>query len=452
VGRSAATDLWLDDAEVSRRHCSIATSGGNSLVRDLGSRNGTLVDGEPVQTAKLKADDEITIGCSVLRYAAEADAAAPCGEGGLTTLHPGESRFLSAKAGAPSARTQRDLKTLLRLSNILHSLRGIARIGFGEYDAAMEEKLEGLLLDMFGASSARVLSSDDENPVVRLACRRRAALLMDHPSERGRNVLAAPIVVRSDVPAAIYLESPRSGKPFDDDDLQFVGAVAEIAAVAWENASFVSWLHEENRRLDPASGNGDLGMLGTSSSFRELRQRIERVAVTDSSVLVLGESGTGKELVSQAIHMQSRRANGPFVAVNCASFAESLIDSEIFGHERGAFRPDLYFRLKVITLRTPPLRERPGDILPLAEHFAREFARRCGRCLIGVSAQARAYLQAHSWPGNVRELKHAIESAVVLGSGEMLLAEDLPEQIRAVTPPDLSDKPPPARRWLCNGL
>ena len=102
--------------------------------------------------------------------------------------------------------------------------------------------------------------------------------------------------------------------------------------------------------------------------------------------------------------------------------------------KRGAFREDLYFRLKVVMLKTPPLRDLPSDIFPLAEHFAKKSALDCRRKLIGVSPEARACLEAYSWPGNVRELRHAIESAVVLGSDEYLLVEDLTEQIQAARP------------------
>ena len=514
IGRSSKCHLWLDDPEVSRHHCIVTTSGGISGIRDLESRNQTLVNGEPVRAAQLRMDDEITIGCSVFRYSAEAEESQRPASFGVTLRRPSDSPFLSAVSdGEPSRNTERELKTLLRLSNILHSLHGIAQFGFGADNGPVQAKLEGLLLDLIPAGRAAVLASDTENETVLQACRERTALLTRHPGDTGRNVLAAPIITRSDVPAAIYLESAEH-KPFDETHLQFIGAVAEIAAVAWDNAMFVGWLEEEKQRLEHAL-EIDCGMLGGSTRMRELQQQIARVAGTDATVLVLGETGTGKELVANAIHRNSRRANSPFVAINCASLAENLLESELFGHERGAFtgavarkrgrmeiadrgtvfldeigelalplqakllrvletrslervggtetirldirivaatnrnledavrqgtfRQDLYFRLRVVTLRTPPLRETAGDIMLLAEHFAKNDARRCERKLIGISPEARAYLLAYSWPGNVRELKHAIESAVVLGSGEMLLAEDLPEQIRACGPPDLHE-------------
>jgi Nif-specific regulatory protein len=219
----------------------------------------------------------------------------------------------------------------------------------------------------------------------------------------------------------------------------------------------------------------------------------------------MGESGTGKELVARAIHDSSGRRSRPFVAVNCAALTETLLESELFGHEKGAFtgaiakkkgkleiadggtvfldeigelapglqakllrvlqerefdrvggtatirldirviaatnrdlavevqrkafREDLYHRLNVVSIRMPPLRERPADILPLAHLFAERAAARCGRRLTGFSSQAEARLLSYSWPGNVRELENAIERAVVLGDTGQILLEDLPETV-----------------------
>jgi len=238
----------------------------------------------------------------------------------------------------------------------------------------------------------------------------------------------------------------------------------------------------------------------------ELQRMIAKAAPSGATVLILGESGTGKELLARAIHRNSPRASGPFVAINCAALSETLLESELFGHEKGAFtgalaqkkgkleaaaggtvfldeigemtqslqakllrvlqerqtervggtqtvkldirvvaatnrdleeevrkktfRQDLYYRLNVVTLMSPPLRERTEDIIPLANHFARRFAERCARPIAGISAEARSYLLSYSWPGNVRELENTMERAVVLGSSEMILPEDLPENIR----------------------
>src|SRR5678816_1551912 len=233
-------------------------------------------------------------------------------------------------------------------------------------------------------------------------------------------------------------------------------------------------------------------MIGASPAMDRVRELIARVAPTDARVLVTGESGTGKELVASAIHAQSPRRDRPFVRVNCAAIPRDLVESEMFGHEKGSFtgatdrrigrfelahtgtlfldevgdlgpeaqakllraieareiervgggkpiridvrivaatnkdlsrcvadgtfREDLYFRLNVIPIVLPPLRDRPGDIPLLAEQFRQRFARKHGMEVVGISANCMAALKRHSWPGNVRELQNVIERAVILCS------------------------------------
>ncbi len=259
-----------------------------------------------------------------------------------------------------------------------------------------------------------------------------------------------------------------------------------------------------NRRL-LAEINLEHDMVGDSPAIRAVFQFISRVAPTDSTVLIAGESGTGKELVARAIHRNSPRAAGAFVAVNCAALTETLLESELFGHEKGAFtgaialkrgklevadggtvfldeisemapglqakllrvleehefervgglrpirvnlrvlaatnrdlteairrgaiRQDLYYRLNVVAITLPALRERRQDILPLASYFAARCARQAHRQVLGISRAAQELLRNYDWPGNVRELENAIERAVVLGSTELILPEDLPEAL-----------------------
>lgn len=261
--------------------------------------------------------------------------------------------------------------------------------------------------------------------------------------------------------------------------------------------------------LSRAVGGGrktQLEMVGSSPAMRRLRECIARVGPTQSTVLLLGESGTGKELAARAIHACSLRSAGPFVAVDCGALPETLLESELFGHVKGAFtgavgdkkglfevasggtlfldevgemslglqakllrtlqerevrpvggtksvpvdvrvvaatnadlerlvregafREDLYFRLSVIPVRIPPLRERGEDIRILAEHFLRTFAAELGKRVCGFQEDALRALETYSWPGNVRELENAIERATVLATGEFITLEDLPEKLR----------------------
>jgi two-component system response regulator HydG len=247
-------------------------------------------------------------------------------------------------------------------------------------------------------------------------------------------------------------------------------------------------------------------MVGGCASMREVYRRVDGVASTNSTILILGESGTGKELVARAIHDRSRRATKPMVTVNCAAIPKELVESELFGHTRGAFttavaaraglfeaanggtlfldeigdlplsaqvtllrtlqsgevkpvgsdtvknvdvrvvaatnvdlkaaiaagtfRQDLFYRLNVIAVRLPPLRERGDDILLLAHHFIQKHAKLAGRPATHLSNEAAMLLQRYEWPGNVRELEHAIEHAVVLSEGEVILPRALPAEVQ----------------------
>ncbi|MES1211074.1 MAG: sigma 54-interacting transcriptional regulator, partial [Acidobacteriota bacterium] len=266
-------------------------------------------------------------------------------------------------------------------------------------------------------------------------------------------------------------------------------------------------LESEARRLEEALGRD---LLGESPRMRETHRLLARIAPTESTVLLRGESGTGKEVAARCLHRGSRRADKPFVALNCATLSETLLESELFGHEKGAFtgavarktgkielahegtlfldevgeippplqarllrvlqerelervggtnpirvdvrilaatnrdlekafrdgtfREDLFYRLNVISLTLPPLRERREDIPLLAGHFAARFADRLGRPSMAFTPEARACLLRHPWPGNVRELANAVERALVLGDGALIQPEDLPETLLEAAP------------------
>ncbi len=288
-------------------------------------------------------------------------------------------------------------------------------------------------------------------------------------------------------------------KPLDIEQLE----------IAIDRAIERRQLGEEVRRLRRQVGESDdehSEMIGESAVMRELFRMIDRVASTPSSVLITGESGTGKELVANALHRRSRRRDNPFVAVNCAALPDSLLESELFGHVKGAFtdaredkeglfvqadggtlmldelgdlpmslqpkllrvleerqirpvggdekididvrimaathrdlearvdagdfREDLYFRLNVIELELPALRERGKDILLLAQHFIEEFSDRSEADIDGLSPEAARALMEYQWPGNVRELRNYIERAVVLARQDQITPEDLPGKVR----------------------
>jgi Nif-specific regulatory protein len=528
VGRQATNDLQLEDNAVSRRHCLFVRTGDNCSVKDLESRNGTFVTGTPVTEHPLLPGDEIRIGGSVFCYQVDANATLvphELNEASTNTreLRFEESLYLSSDEYTilpPSARALHDLRTLLRVSTMLHSFRGLHDTTSATAAEVLRSHLTSLLLDLIPASRAAIFIPGAPpgewapNPqVLARACDEMVVIWLEGRDAAGVSVLAAPLIVRGEVAAVVYLESGETEHRFDEGHLQLLTAVAGMAAVAWENATILGWLQQENDRLQ-SELKLEHGMVGVSDKLRDLQRQIAKVASSNSNVLILGESGTGKELIARALHRSSLRAAGPFVAINCAALTETLLESELFGHERGAFtgaitqkkgklevaeggtvfldeigelspllqakllrvlqeremervggtktiqldirvlaatnrdleeavkrddfRRDLFYRLNVVSLKAPALRERPEDTLPLAEHFAKKYAAECGRKIVGLAPEARAYLQSYSWPGNVRELENAIERAVVLGSADMVLAEDLPEHIRESRPAAVS--------------
>lgn len=325
---------------------------------------------------------------------------------------------------------------------------------------------------------------------------------------------AVPVLIMtafSEVAAAV--EAIKSGaydyltKPLDFEKLKVVlrNVFAHVGLIR-ENATL-------SRSL--AATEAQTGMVGRSESMRALWEMVRTIAPTDATVLITGESGTGKELVAKAVHAASRRARGPFVAVNCAALTESLLASELFGHEKGAFtgadkkheghflkadggtifldeigemplsmqvkllrviqerevlsvggnkavpvdvriiaatnrdlakevaagtfRQDLYYRLNVVTLALPPLRERADDIPLLAQHFMARFADKNNKNIKGFTPGAMDRLVRYAWPGNVRELENVIERASILLLGEHISERELPERFAASQGDALTD-------------
>ena len=522
VGRHASNNLCVEETAVSRRHFVIRRSGPRCTLQDLESRNGTFVNGTPVTEHALEQGDEIRIGGSAFAYVVDPDrvVALPKPDSKTRELRFEDSAYLSSSGRSvlpPSARALHDLRTLLRITTMLHSFQGLLKSKQTLAAEVLRTHLESLLPDMIPATRAGVFipgvppAAWKPNPeVFQRACQERIAVWLDDADRAGLSAMAAPLMVRGEVAAVIYLESTDARQKFDEGHLQLLSAVASMAAVAWENATILGWLQEENERLQ-SELKLDHDMVGASAKMRDLARQMAKVAPSNSTVLILGESGTGKELVARALHRNSLRAAGPFVAINCAALTETLLESELFGHEKGAFtgaitqkkgklelasggtvfldeigelspslqakllrvlqqremervggtvtipldirvlaatnrdiedavkkggfRQDLFYRLNVVSLKAPALRERPDDILPLADHFAKKYAAECGRKITGLAPEAKARLRSYDWPGNVRELENAIERAVVLGSTDTILAEDLPEQILAAPPP-----------------
>jgi transcriptional regulator with GAF, ATPase, and Fis domain len=357
VGRAEECDLVLQDAAVSRRHCELLPAPAGVELADLGSHNGTFVDDQPVGRRLLEHGARIRIGESVFVFfrddgGAAAQALATDLVGRTTLALSADEPALAALAEGATA--GRALEALFALARDLQEA--------AELSAAAERLLAGAA-ELCGADAAAIELDDagDDGPLARRlpderapsgaallaeARARRAAFVAESLAANGAgsasaaaaygSAVAAPLLRRG-APFGAFVLFARAGRPpFDEPRLRFAGGLADVAAPALDALARLERAREESRRLAEELRAG-ARLLGESGPMRDLAAKLARIAVSEATVLLLGESGTGKGVAARALHDASPRAKGPFVAVNCAALPDTLLESELFGHERGAF-------------------------------------------------------------------------------------------------------------------
>jgi two-component system response regulator AtoC len=462
-GRSRGATVVLETEKVSRLHARFRRRGDRIEVEDLESRNGTRINGEKITGIRVLAPgDEITIGPATVF----SGSASPIVR---------RSRIVDADAF--------DLRLAAELDHATRYRHRVALV---------------------------MLRIPDDNVAEALA---RSIRVMDLVGDFGGDQFAlllprlsrdeAEVTLRRLIDEARGLHADiRAGVAIAPDDGHTADELFSRSRAALRQARTGGALVFGAR---PAAADAD-AVVVESPAMRRIYTLVERIADSSLSVLILGETGVGKEIVSEAIHQRSSRRNGPLVKINCASLPENLLESELFGHERGSFtgadrrkigffeaatggtifldeigemqyslqakllrvlerkvvtrvggtdeipvdvrvvaathrdvesevranrfREDLYFRLAGFTLVVPPLRDRPEEIVPMAEHFVRQVAGELNQPPPALTDDARTSLRAHDWPGNVRELKNAIERAVVVQAGDAISADDLPDRVR----------------------
>ncbi|MCU0607502.1 MAG: sigma 54-interacting transcriptional regulator [Candidatus Edwardsbacteria bacterium] len=337
-----------------------------------------------------------------------------------------------------------------------------------------------------------------------------------------RSLLAAPVSYREGAIGALYLDTRLKGGVFSPRRREFLRALAAIIGSVLESGRLVARLQRENRSLRDGREAVLDRIVGASPAVRDLMARVRTAAAVDVRVLMEGETGTGKELAARAIHELSGRSGRTFLALDCGSLPENLLEAELFGSVKGAFtgayadkkglfeaadggtlfldeitsasmgvqarllraieagevrrvgdtavrrvdvrlicatnrdpeveinegrfREDLYYRLNVVRLRVPPLRERSGDILLLAEHYRRLFQRQYRRRGTRFSDAARECLLQYAWPGNIRELEHVVKRAVIMSAGPVITPSDLEIRCDTVPPATIREETDQARR------
>lgn len=543
IGRASSNRIVLEDPKCSREHCEIYFRNSHWIVRDLGSRNGLSIDDRRLEEDhELQFGESIRIGhCSLL----------------FTDQHPRESVSGGDRDGfgdsefeivERQAATQFDNPALQRMKERREGATDLFRMARLMVAPTTVEELCHVVLDglitytgatlggvLLGTNSQSPQTLSDLKPFSLVGCEDSRKLstyltkivledkdaILAHDISKhssfaaqdslrelaAESAICAPIRHGKRLFGVIHLYSWHVSEVMTQSDLEFILAVADQMgdhlSTLLEKQQLQVGLEKSRAQISELKDQleEESELVGNSKELDGVRRSIARVAPTDALVLIRGESGVGKELVARAVHFKSNRKEQPFICVNCAALTESLLESELFGHEKGAFtgaasrragkfeqadggtlfldeigemspeiqakflrvlegqafervgggdaievdvrvvtatnrdleeavregtfRRDLFFRLQVIELNVPALRERPDDIPAIAQHFIRRFASKSGRKVKGFSTPAVRKLQSHPWPGNVRELRNVVERAVILSDNEYLQPEDI---------------------------
>jgi Nif-specific regulatory protein len=492
IGRAPSSLVRLPEPDAPWRHAVIERSPEGFVISDLRSGEPTVVNGNRVSRQLLHDGDEIRAGETTLVFRAREAANESGPDQTHATLMRACALLAIFRSLASSDEPALHLNLEARAADLIRDLIPNAEIGV-LLGSGPEEMLE----------TAANKCSGDIRPILDAVAKQRSMI------EDGE-LTAAPIFAREKLAGAIVTRSAQN-TAVPETVRETLSSIATLASAAMGSARDIESLRTEKALLLEELRGPSTRILGDSAPIKRLMQTVDRVAPQPTTALIVGETGTGKELVARAIHERSPRRDRPFVAINCAAVTDTLLESELFGHEKGAFtgaiaqkkgklemaeggtvfldeigelapglqakllrvlqqrefervggtrvipldirliaatnrdltqevkhgtfREDLYHRLNVVTVRTPPLREHREDIPNLAHHFASAAAVRCARRIEGVSAEAEEYLVEYNWPGNVRELENAMERAVVLGADSgWIRPEDLPETLLEAAP------------------
>ncbi len=542
LGRANTNRIVLKDELCSREHAEVYFADGRWRLRDLKSLNGTHLHGAPLESEwVLSPRDEFRVGRTTFLFVNNLEELPelPPQEEGDTSMsikkRLGQTRFLTPIPESPDEEgslpqskhtLSRDLALLYRLALDMGSANSYVDLVHVVLDSLLDALPAdvGAILTVKEGRELEVTAHRHRDPNLQGYARvsefvtneviasKEAILAEDVARDRylrtresianlgATSLICAPVVFGGKVLGLIHLYCTDPHKALGGDDLEFAVAVAQQLGTVTHQLQRQASLSAENQSLRHQL-RVESELVGTSPALQEVLSQVGRVAGTNATVLIRGESGAGKELVARALHYSSQRKEGPFVCLNCAALTETLLESELFGHEKGAFtgatekkigkfeaanrgtifldeigamafstqakflrvleghpfervgghtpiqvdvrvvaatnqpleqglqegtfRRDLFYRLQVVEVRVPPLRDRRSDVPLLADHFLQRFLRETGRKIRGFTPAALQKMQEYHWPGNVRELRNVVERAVALGHGPLLDTADV---------------------------
>jgi transcriptional regulator with GAF, ATPase, and Fis domain len=529
LGRALGNDVVLPDESVAHTHAQIVFDGRDFQLEEVDKHGEILINGKKKRRARLTNGDRLTLGRSQLGFSMFS-----------------ESSETPPKSEDPSGNEIAGLRRLLTFSERLMTIRSV------------DELLEALLddvIELTGAGRGMVLlidpsDGDGSPPRVRAARNvqkevvqdpsgtisdsivrqvietRRPIIVSDALTDTqfGKSesvialqlssVMCVPLLNQGEVIGALYVGNDEIKHLFNKRQLDLLTIFAGQASLILQNAMLLSALRADKAKLETELKDKRFGeIIGSCPSMMEVFRKLTKVAATDINVLITGETGTGKELIARELHRRSNRVSGPFVTVNCGAIPENLMESEMFGHVKGAFtgaiasrpgkfqqadagtlfldevgeltpqlqvkllraiqerivfrvgdsrpercdirivaatnrnleemiktgefREDLYYRLNVVNLWLPPLRDRGDDVLIIAKALLSKYADELASKVAGFSPQAMTAIKKYSWPGNIRQLENRLKKALVLCDRTLLNVEDLdlgPEALDPILP------------------
>jgi transcriptional regulator with GAF, ATPase, and Fis domain len=530
LGRALDNDVAIADPSVSQHHAQIVFDGRDFQLEEIDRTGEILINGKKKRRARLVNGDRLTLGKAQLGFSLFTEVSAQAREPGDDGDHSEIAGLQRLHRFSEGLMTRRSVDELLeQLLDEIIELTGAARgvvllVDPSEGDnspprvRALRNVRQEAIQDPSGAISDSIVRQviESRRPII------VSDALNDTTFGKSESVIAlqlssvmcVPLLNQGEVIGALYVGNDEVKHLFDRKQLDLLTIFAGQASLILQNAMLLSALRADKEKLSAELKDKRFGeIIGACASMMEVFRKLQKVATTDISVLITGETGTGKELIAREIHRRSNRLSGPFITVNCGAIPENLMESEMFGHVKGAFtgaiasrpgkfqladagtlfldeigeltpqlqvkllraiqervvyrvgdsrpekcdirivaatnrsldemiktgefREDLYYRLNVVNLWLPPLRERGDDVFIIAKALLSKYADELHSAVRGFSPQALASIKKYPWPGNIRQLENRIKKALVLCDKTLLGAEDLdlgPEAQQPIVP------------------
>lgn len=522
IGRDSTNDIAIAQSSVDDNHAYLIFDGKHYTISGVGKKNVLLVNGKKEKTVALTHKDVITLGDVNLTFDLFDEL----------TVDKREDLQSEIESYRKLYQLTEKLMNGANIEDLLNNLIDIVIDISGADRGFLILRKEDKNLDFTVARNVKketitnAISYVSDSIISKVITSRKPVIVSDALNDevfstsasvmnlKLVSVMCVPLLARGDLLGIIYIGNNNVINLFTAENLQILEVLAAQAALLIQNALLINELKIEGKELKEKIEQLKFGsMIGSSEAMRDVFNKIEKVSNVDIPVLIQGETGTGKELVAQEIHNKSNRKDGPFVVINCGAIPKDLLESELFGHVKGAFtgaisnkvgkfkaadggtlfldeigdmplelqvkilrvleehkvvpvgdtktqdidirviaatnkpldeatregsfREDLFYRLNVITIWLPPLRERGDDVGLIAKYFLNRYTNEYDRKLKGFSQRAMASISKHPWKGNVRELENRIRKAVILADTKLIEPEDLdldPNEIAPIKP------------------